>query len=210
MAQQGALLAAKAAVRKGPGRCGQGQPGLGCRERSEDEIRTIARLRLAALQADAKQYDEALKSLDSAKAPAFEGLVADRRGDVLMLQGKRTKRASPIRRPTRVWAKRLNTAAWSKPSSSRWACRLNQPWRLGGWPVTVRTAALVCVVLMLGACAADKPKPTPLENYPAKIAGKAVWSTRLNPSILGFSSTRESVLIPTVRDGRVHWWRRRG
>lgn len=69
--------------------------------------------------------------------------------------------------------------------------------------MTVRAAALACVVLLLGACAADKPKPTPLENYPAKIAGKAVWNTRLNPSILGFSSTRESVLIPTVRDGKV-------
>jgi hypothetical protein len=25
---------------------------------------------------------------------------------------------------------------------------------------------------------ADKPKPTPLENGPAKIAGRQVWSTR--------------------------------
>ena len=59
------------------------------------------------------------------------------------------------------------------------------------------------VVLLLVGCAADKPKPTPLENYPAKIAGKAVWSTRLNPSILGLSSKREAVLIPAVRDGKV-------
>jgi predicted negative regulator of RcsB-dependent stress response len=35
-------------------------------------MRTVARLRLAALQADAKQYDEALKTLDAAKAQAFE------------------------------------------------------------------------------------------------------------------------------------------
>ena len=69
--------------------------------------------------------------------------------------------------------------------------------------MTLRVLALLGAVLLLGACAADKPKPTPLENYPAKIAGKAVWSTRLNPSILGLSSSREAVLIPTVRDGRV-------
>ena len=66
-----------------------------------------------------------------------------------------------------------------------------------------RAAVLAGVVALLGACAADKPKPTPLENYTPKIAGRAVWNIRLNPSILGFSSTRESVLIPTVRDGRV-------
>jgi predicted negative regulator of RcsB-dependent stress response len=48
----------------------------------------VARLRLAALQAEAKQFDEALKTLDAATAPTFEALVADRRGDVLAAQGK--------------------------------------------------------------------------------------------------------------------------
>jgi predicted negative regulator of RcsB-dependent stress response len=57
----------------------------------EDEMRTIARLRLAGLQADAKQFDEALKTLDGAKAEGFEGLVADRRGDTLMGMGKKTE-----------------------------------------------------------------------------------------------------------------------
>ena len=69
--------------------------------------------------------------------------------------------------------------------------------------MTLPVLALMGVVLLLVGCAADKPKPTPLENYPAKIAGKAVWSTRLNPSILGLSSKREAVLIPAVRDGKV-------
>ena len=55
----------------------------------EEEYRTVAQLRLAGLHLDAKQYDEALKALDAAKSPAFEGLVADRRGDVLLAQGKK-------------------------------------------------------------------------------------------------------------------------
>jgi predicted negative regulator of RcsB-dependent stress response len=55
---------------------------------SEDEYRTIARLRLAALLAAAKEYDQALKQLDAAKAASFEALVADRRGDVLSAAGK--------------------------------------------------------------------------------------------------------------------------
>ncbi len=54
----------------------------------EAELRTVARLRLAALQAEAKDYAAALKTLDAADADAFAGLVADRRGDVLALQGQ--------------------------------------------------------------------------------------------------------------------------
>src|SRR5262249_10134953 len=49
----------------------------------------IARLRLAGLQLDAKAYDEAMKTLDAIKSAEFAALVADRRGDALLLQGKR-------------------------------------------------------------------------------------------------------------------------
>jgi predicted negative regulator of RcsB-dependent stress response len=48
----------------------------------------VARLRLAGLLLQAKDYEGALKQLDGAKAPTFEALVADRRGDALMAQGK--------------------------------------------------------------------------------------------------------------------------
>jgi predicted negative regulator of RcsB-dependent stress response len=61
-------------------------------EKSGDaEYRTVALLRLAGVQLDAKQYDEALKSLDAAKAPSFEALVSDRRGDVLLAQGNKAE-----------------------------------------------------------------------------------------------------------------------
>jgi len=56
---------------------------------TETEYRTVARLRLAGVMLDAKQYDEALKQLDAAKAEGFEALVADRRGDILLAQGKK-------------------------------------------------------------------------------------------------------------------------
>lgn len=48
----------------------------------------IARLRLAGLMADAKQIDEALKLLSASVPAEFAGLVADRRGDLLLLSGK--------------------------------------------------------------------------------------------------------------------------
>ena len=48
----------------------------------------LARLRLAGILLEQKQYDEALARLEPA-APAFEGLYADRRGDILVAQGKK-------------------------------------------------------------------------------------------------------------------------
>ena len=56
---------------------------------SEPPYRDLARLRLAGLQLDAKAYDDALKTLDAIKSPEFAALVADRRGDALLLQDKR-------------------------------------------------------------------------------------------------------------------------
>ena len=59
-------------------------------DKSGDEgYAAIASLRLANIYLDAKQYPEALKALDAAKGDAFVALVADRRGDVLLLQGQR-------------------------------------------------------------------------------------------------------------------------
>jgi predicted negative regulator of RcsB-dependent stress response len=55
---------------------------------SQDEYRSVARLRLAGLLLQAKDFEGALKQLDAAKAPTFAALVADRRGDVLLAQGK--------------------------------------------------------------------------------------------------------------------------
>jgi predicted negative regulator of RcsB-dependent stress response len=88
-AEQGGLLAAKTQANKGQADAAKASLAWVAEHGVEDEVRTIARLRLAALQADAKQYDEALKTLDAAKAEGFEALVADRRGDVLQAAGKK-------------------------------------------------------------------------------------------------------------------------
>ncbi len=88
-AQQGGLLAAKVQFDKGKIDDARASLGWVAEQATQTELRTVARLRLAALQAEAKQFDEALKTLDAAKAEGFDALVADRRGDVLMLQGKK-------------------------------------------------------------------------------------------------------------------------
>jgi predicted negative regulator of RcsB-dependent stress response len=88
-AGQGGLLAAKVLFDKGQVDKARADLNWVADNASDDEYRTMARLRLSALMFDAKQYDEALKQLDAAKSPSFAALVADRRGDVLLAQGKR-------------------------------------------------------------------------------------------------------------------------
>ncbi len=55
---------------------------------SDDSYKAVARLRLAALDIEAQAFDQALKTLDAPVPKPFEPLVADRRGDVFMAQGK--------------------------------------------------------------------------------------------------------------------------
>jgi len=87
-AQQGGLLTAKAQFDKGQADAAKASLAWVAENAVEEEMRTVARLRLAALQAEAKQYDEALKTLAAAQVPGFDGLVQDRRGDILLAQGK--------------------------------------------------------------------------------------------------------------------------
>ncbi len=55
---------------------------------AEEGMKDTARLKLASLLLDEKNYDGALKLLDAAHADAFTGLYVDLKGDVLSAQGK--------------------------------------------------------------------------------------------------------------------------
>ena len=52
------------------------------------EVVAIARVRLAGVLLDEKQFDEALKVLDSAGSTIHATAIADRRGDILFAQNK--------------------------------------------------------------------------------------------------------------------------
>lgn len=90
-AQQGGLLVARAQFEKGQGDAALASLTWVAEQAADEDLRTVARLRLAAVQAEAKQYDEALKTLDLATAAEFKALVADRRGDILAIQGKQAE-----------------------------------------------------------------------------------------------------------------------
>lgn len=61
---------------------------------AEDELKQVARLRLAAIQLDDKQYDEALRTLDAKHDESFAAVYADQRGDILVAAGRSTEARS--------------------------------------------------------------------------------------------------------------------
>ncbi len=90
-AQQAALMSAK--VYFEAGKIEQAKASLSwVAEKSSDEgYQAIARLRLAAVLMEAKAYDEAFKLLNGAFPAEFAALVADRKGDIFSLQGKKAE-----------------------------------------------------------------------------------------------------------------------
>jgi predicted negative regulator of RcsB-dependent stress response len=66
-------------------------------EHAGDELRDLARLRVAAVLLDDKEYDQALAQLDGASGPAFELRFLNMRGDILAAQGKIAEAVSAYR-----------------------------------------------------------------------------------------------------------------
>lgn len=93
-AQQASLLAAKVYFDAGKQDAAMAAL-IWVTEKSSDEgYQGIARLRLAGILLDSKAYDEALKQLSGTFAPELAALVADRRGDVFLAQGKKAEAAA--------------------------------------------------------------------------------------------------------------------
>jgi predicted negative regulator of RcsB-dependent stress response len=86
-AQQAGLLAAKVQHEKGKTDESRAALAWVVEHAIDDEYRALARLRLAGVLLDAKQYDEALKQLEPITQGPFAALAADRRGDILQAQG---------------------------------------------------------------------------------------------------------------------------
>jgi predicted negative regulator of RcsB-dependent stress response len=86
--QQGGLVAARVAAEKGQLDAATASLTWVADKGGEGEYRSIARLRLAGLLLDSKKYEEALRQLDAIDMPEFAALAADRRGDVLLSEGK--------------------------------------------------------------------------------------------------------------------------
>jgi predicted negative regulator of RcsB-dependent stress response len=88
-AQMGALAAAKSLYLAGNTAGAKTQLQWVIDHAKDDEYKQIAKLRLALVLLDEKNYDAGLKLLADQPLEAFKGVIADRRGDLLAAQGKR-------------------------------------------------------------------------------------------------------------------------
>lgn len=87
---QAGLLAAKALYDKGQAEQAKAPLEWVAANAADDSYRAIAKLRLASILFESKSYDAALKLLEGLPKE-FEALAADRRGDILLAQGKRAE-----------------------------------------------------------------------------------------------------------------------
>ena len=87
-AQQAGLLAAKTFYEKGNLDASKKALATVAEKSSDVGYQAIAKLRLASALIESKNYDEALKQVSGTFPKEFEPMAADRRGDVLALQGK--------------------------------------------------------------------------------------------------------------------------
>ena len=95
-APMGALNAAKVMADNGDAKTARLQLAWVV-DKGKNEVRELARLRLAALMIDDKEFDQALKSLEAKPVAGFEARFADARGDVLRAQGKASEAVAAYR-----------------------------------------------------------------------------------------------------------------
>lgn len=88
-AQQAGLMLGKTAHDKGNAEVAKAALTWVAGNASDEGLGALARLRLSGLQLEAKAYADALQTLAASFPPSFDALVADRKGDILALQGKR-------------------------------------------------------------------------------------------------------------------------
>ena len=109
-ASLGALLAAKQSFETGDLKTAKAQLTWAA-DNGKDEIRDLARLRLAAVQLDEKAYDEALKQLETSHSAVFDARFLELKGDVLAAQDKKAE--------ARTAYKAAQDKATGKPGAGR-------------------------------------------------------------------------------------------
>jgi len=87
-APMGALVAARFYYDRNDLKSAKAQLQWALERSSSDDLRELARLRLAAVLLDEKAYDEALKQLEAPHAAAYEAQYAALKGDILAARGQ--------------------------------------------------------------------------------------------------------------------------
>ena len=87
-ASRGALLLAKLAIDANDRALAKTHLQWVIDRASEDEMKQVARLRMAYVLLDEKAYDDGLRMLDAKHDDQLDGLYSDAKGDILMAAGK--------------------------------------------------------------------------------------------------------------------------
>ena len=87
-AAMGSMLAAKAAFDAKDLKGAKAQLQWVLDHSKEDEMKALAKIRIAGVLLDEKAYDEGLKILGTEFPEQFAGLVSDRKGDIFVAQNK--------------------------------------------------------------------------------------------------------------------------
>ena len=87
-APRAALIAAKVNYQAGDAQSAKAQLQWVIDHAAEDELQDIARLRLAGMLLDEKNYTQVLQLLEAKHSPAYDAFYLDLKGDVLLAQGK--------------------------------------------------------------------------------------------------------------------------
>lgn len=101
--QQASLLVASQHVRAGRMDAGKAALTWVSEHPLDAGYQSIAKLRLSALMADAKEYDAALSQLSFAFPAEFEALASDRRGDIFVLKGEQSSAVAEYEKAFRLF-----------------------------------------------------------------------------------------------------------
>lgn len=119
----GALTSAKAMIDAGDAKTAKIQL-LWVVGNAKDELRDLARLRLAALMLDEKAYEEALKQLEGNATPVFTARFLDTRGDVFRAQNRKDEAVAAYQEALTKLAgadetgKGINSQGWQVQSNA--------------------------------------------------------------------------------------------
>ena len=90
-AARAALLAAKANYAAKDIDSAVSQTEWAYKNATEQSVKSLAQLQLAALKFEQKKYDDALKLINEKHEASFDALFADLKGDILVAQGNKTE-----------------------------------------------------------------------------------------------------------------------
>lgn len=102
-AQQAGLLVAKQYVNLGKPDSAKAALIWVAGHSSDTGYQSVAKLRLAAVLLETKDFDSALSQLDGTFPLGFEPLVADRKGDIFSLQGNHVKAVAEYEKAYRLF-----------------------------------------------------------------------------------------------------------